>query len=114
MTENQMRVLHLIHEKKASMLDCTALLGTTVSAGVKVINNLKGMGLIEPVMMGEGIKYLITQKGLTAIKKNDIHSPSKEDVVAPRTFVYVGETYIPEKNVYYRNTGNKHSPSRGF
>jgi len=39
----------------------------------------------------------------------------KADLVPARTFVYDRTTYlVPDTNVYYRNNGNKHIPSKGL
>ena len=35
-------------------------------------------------------------------------------IVPPRTYTNMAVPYVPDTQVYYRNNGNKHIPSRGF
>ena len=55
--------------------------------------------------------YMITVLGIDLLDK--LSRPA-ETIVQPRTHCYMHERYVPEKNTYYRNEGNRHIASRGL
>ena len=73
----------------------------------RTLNSLLAWHLI----FQDGSCFFISQAGERELEK--LNEPAS-NIVPPRTHNYMNEKYTPEKNVYYRNEGNKHITSRGF
>ena len=58
----------------------------------------------------------LTKSMQEQLKVGSYQKDTRENVAQSRTFTRVKdkESYSPDKNVYYRNNGNVHIPSRGL
>lgn len=88
------------------------------SACMRSMADLRERELVDVVRKGAGrLPMLIgisrTGSRALAAHKRRQAAPAR-DVVAPPTYNTAGQPYVPPRQVYYRNEGNRHIASRGF
>ena len=80
----------------------------------RVFIRLLNLGLVERYFEGGDAVYTSTRAGLSVIAEMDRIEREKQNIAPPRNFDFINERYVPPKQGYIRNAGNKHILSKGF
>jgi hypothetical protein len=82
-------------------------------AVMRLFARLMNLTLIERYYESGETIFSCTSEGVRYLKEFDQIENGPKNIAAARNYDHIYQVYVPHKEGYIRNAGNKHIPSRG-
>lgn len=82
-------------------------------ATMRLFARLLNLSLIERYIESRETIFSCTAEGLRYLKEFDHIENGPKNIASSRNYDHIYQVYVPHKEGYIRNGGNKHIPSRG-